>query len=491
MRIGGYSLGMRQRLSVAQALLGDPGVLVFDEPANGLDPEGIRWMRLLMRSLADEGRTVLMSSHLLSEVQQIADKILIMSNGNLVFDGGIEQLADVESPVVAVDSPDRAALSRLLREKGLEFEVLRSGVNVHGTSSAEIGALAAAAGIALSSLQQRGPSLEDVFLDLVSGRRTQQTAALAVRSASATSGTAAPASTPDAVAPPLAPEPPTEAEAEPETETEAVPEPAIEAEAAPEPEPETDAAAETEAAPEPEAEEPASGIASAPAEASAARPEQDVAAVETPAQADAEPDAEDAGDTADERIEVADIDAATPDVADVADDATAADSTDPEPPSVDGDAADDEGADAAPDVITAVPSFDDAPAPGDDAAERIPGEDESTGRDGSEDHGRVEDDDPHPSPWSVGGSFAERLRGTSGDRTDDEPFDVEPVPSHLLETQAMDVLDEAPAGEQSSGHEGEQSSAPDGERPGDGERSGASEAEPEGQEPDGAEPPRS
>ncbi|MBO3662553.1 ATP-binding cassette domain-containing protein [Microbacterium stercoris] len=168
MRIGGYSLGMRQRLGVAEALLGDPDVLVFDEPANGLDPEGIRWMRLLMRRLADEGRTVLMSSHVLSEVQQVADNILIISNGRLLFSGGIEQLADAEH-VVAVDSPQRGALRDLLRDNGYEFELLRSGVNVLGARPSEIGQLAAQAGVPLSSLAFRQPSLEDVFLKIVNG----------------------------------------------------------------------------------------------------------------------------------------------------------------------------------------------------------------------------------------------------------------------------------------------------------------------------------
>lgn len=177
MRIGSYSLGMRQRLSIAQALLGDPGVLVFDEPVNGMDPEGIRWMRLLMRRLADEGRTVLMSSHLLSEVQQIADRIMIISNGRLVFSGDLEDLAEVD-PIVIVDSPDRDALTRVLREKGYEFEVLRSGVNVRDARAEALGVIAAEAGIVLSVLHQRGASLEDVFLDLVNGRSTRQTAAL-------------------------------------------------------------------------------------------------------------------------------------------------------------------------------------------------------------------------------------------------------------------------------------------------------------------------
>jgi ABC-type multidrug transport system ATPase subunit len=168
MRIGGFSLGMRQRLGVAEALLGDPAVLVFDEPANGLDPEGIRWMRLLMRRLADEGRTVLMSSHVLSEVQQVADNILIISNGRLLFSGGIETLADVGA-VVAVDSPHRSALRDALRERGYEFELLRSGINVAAASTSEIGELAAEAGVPLSSLQLKQQSLEDVFLKVVNG----------------------------------------------------------------------------------------------------------------------------------------------------------------------------------------------------------------------------------------------------------------------------------------------------------------------------------
>ncbi|MGK9220113.1 MULTISPECIES: ATP-binding cassette domain-containing protein [unclassified Microbacterium] len=169
MRISGYSLGMTQRLAVAEAMIGDPGVLVLDEPANGLDPEGIRWMRLLMRRLADEGRTVLVSSHLLSEIQQVADRLLVISNGSLVFAGAIEDLEDASSQTVAVDSLDRAALSRALRDAGYEVELLRSGINVQGASAAEIGALAAQAGVALTTLQQRSPSLEDVFIQLVSG----------------------------------------------------------------------------------------------------------------------------------------------------------------------------------------------------------------------------------------------------------------------------------------------------------------------------------
>lgn len=168
-RIGGFSLGMRQRLSVANALLGDPGALVFDEPANGLDPEGIRWMRLLMRRLADEGRTVLVSSHLLSEIEQVADNVLVLSKGHLVLASGIETLADPKGGSVVVDAADRAALTAALSAAGFDVEVLRSGLTVRGGDAGTVGAVAADAGIALSTLVQRGPTLEDVFIDLVRG----------------------------------------------------------------------------------------------------------------------------------------------------------------------------------------------------------------------------------------------------------------------------------------------------------------------------------
>lgn len=169
-RIAALSLGMRQRLSAATALLGDPGVLVLDEPANGLDPEGIRWMRTLIRQLADEGRTVLISSHVLSEVEQTADEILVIARGELKFAGTMEDLADPNSGPVVVDAADRPALSHALLDAGLEFEVLRSGLTVRGSDAAKIGAVTAGAGVALTTLQQRGPTLEDVFLDLVNDR---------------------------------------------------------------------------------------------------------------------------------------------------------------------------------------------------------------------------------------------------------------------------------------------------------------------------------
>ncbi|MFG6279012.1 ATP-binding cassette domain-containing protein [Microbacterium sp. 5K110] len=194
-RVGGYSLGMRQRLGLATALLGDPGVLVLDEPSNGLDPEGIRWMRSLLRHLAEEGRTVLVSSHLLAEVQQTVDALLIISRGRLVFQGGTEDLADPDEYSTVVDSPDREALSRVLDEHGIPFQLLRNGFTIRHVEPIQVGTLAAGAGIVLSHLQSKGASLEDIFLELVSGERVH---------ASAAGGEAPPASSaeePDAAAP--------------------------------------------------------------------------------------------------------------------------------------------------------------------------------------------------------------------------------------------------------------------------------------------------
>jgi ABC-2 type transport system ATP-binding protein len=184
-RVGGYSLGMRQRLGLATALLGDPGVLVLDEPSNGLDPEGIRWMRSLLRHLAEEGRTVLISSHLLAEVQQTVDALLIISRGRLVFQGGTEDLADPDEYSTVVDSPDREALSQLLNERGIEFQLLRNGFTIRHVEPLEVGTLAAGAGIVLSHLQSKGASLEDIFLELVSGVRTHASAATPVGAATA------------------------------------------------------------------------------------------------------------------------------------------------------------------------------------------------------------------------------------------------------------------------------------------------------------------
>ena len=165
-RVGGYSLGMRQRLGLAFALLGDPRVLVLDEPINGLDPEGIRWIRGFLRQLADEGRTVLVSSHLLSEVQQSVDRAIIITRGRLVFDG---TLGDLEFTArVAVDAPDRAALLSALLAAGARVDVTDGGLIVKELDSTAVGAIAHRAGVALSLLAAQQEGLESAFLELTS-----------------------------------------------------------------------------------------------------------------------------------------------------------------------------------------------------------------------------------------------------------------------------------------------------------------------------------
>ncbi len=175
-KVGGFSLGMRQRLGLAAALLGDPGVLVLDEPTNGLDPEGIRWIRDFLQALAREGRTVFVSSHLLSEVQQTVDSLLVIARGRLVFQGTIDELVDPTEYATVVDAPDRAALAAALAAAGIDTEPLRAGLRVAVADPAEIGRVAAASGVALSLLQRQGPSLEQIFLELADGRRVHASA---------------------------------------------------------------------------------------------------------------------------------------------------------------------------------------------------------------------------------------------------------------------------------------------------------------------------
>jgi len=166
-RVGGYSLGMRQRLGLAFALLGDPGVLVLDEPINGLDPEGIKWIRLLLRGMAAEGRTVLISSHLLSEVQQTVDDVIIISHGKLVHRGELSSLDVSDSKQVQVNADDRDRLADVIRSAGFEVANLRSGVLVENAEAAAIGRIAFEAGIPLTALSQKRTGLEESFLTLV------------------------------------------------------------------------------------------------------------------------------------------------------------------------------------------------------------------------------------------------------------------------------------------------------------------------------------
>ncbi|MFB2579973.1 ATP-binding cassette domain-containing protein [Herbiconiux sp. P15] len=166
-RVGGYSLGMRQRLGLAFALLGDPGVLVLDEPINGLDPEGIKWIRLLLRSMAAEGRTVLISSHLLSEVQQTVDEVIIISHGTLVHRGELSSLDTSDTKQVQVNADDRDRLSAVLVEAGYQVSNLRSGVLVENAEASAVGRLAFEAGIPVTALSQKRTGLEESFLSLV------------------------------------------------------------------------------------------------------------------------------------------------------------------------------------------------------------------------------------------------------------------------------------------------------------------------------------
>lgn len=163
--VGGYSLGMRQRLGLAAALLGNPDALVLDEPINGLDPDGIRWMRSLLRELATEGRTVLLSSHVLSEVQQTVDDVVVIRHGRIAFDG---PLADLESGTtrVRVDATNRDALADALRTLGASVERDDRGLSVSGLEAARIGEVARDAGLALTHLSDESAGLEAVFLSL-------------------------------------------------------------------------------------------------------------------------------------------------------------------------------------------------------------------------------------------------------------------------------------------------------------------------------------
>lgn len=165
-KTGGYSLGMRQRLALAGALLGNPGTLILDEPANGLDPEGIRWMRMFLRHLASEGRTILLSSHLLGEVQQTVDDLVVIRRGQLVFSGTPDEL-EVESGVGVVSSDNRALAEALERAGAGVSGVHSHRLKVTGLDAEQVGEIALAAGIALSYLAHERVDIEQRFLELV------------------------------------------------------------------------------------------------------------------------------------------------------------------------------------------------------------------------------------------------------------------------------------------------------------------------------------
>jgi len=167
-RVGSYSLGMRQRLGLATALLGDPEVLILDEPGNGLDPEGIAWLRHLLRGLAADGRTVLVSSHVLSEVAQTVDHVVIINSGRLRFSGPLRELA---SGTVAVRTSQPEELRRHLARRGYEVTMTgASTLEVRGATTEQVGQVAATAHVALSTLTDNGASLEEAFLRLTSSK---------------------------------------------------------------------------------------------------------------------------------------------------------------------------------------------------------------------------------------------------------------------------------------------------------------------------------
>ncbi|RPF26054.1 ABC transporter ATP-binding protein [Georgenia muralis] len=167
-RVGGFSLGMGQRLGIASAMLGDPQTLILDEPVNGLDPEGVMWVRNLVRYLASEGRTVFISSHLMSEMAQTADHLLVIGRGRIITAGPVQEVVDsVQDTTVLVRSPRAGELADLVTGAGGRVSSDEAGVlQVHGLSAEQIGDAAAAAGIALHELSPRRTSLEEAYMTL-------------------------------------------------------------------------------------------------------------------------------------------------------------------------------------------------------------------------------------------------------------------------------------------------------------------------------------
>ncbi|GGM28728.1 MULTISPECIES: ABC transporter ATP-binding protein [Micromonospora] len=169
----GYSLGMKQRLGIAAAMLGDPRVLVLDEPANGLDPEGIRWMRGFLKTLATEGRTVLVSSHLLSEMQLLADDVVIIAAGQLVRQGPVDQVLGsmAQTARIRVRTPQAAELTKALREQAATVETDEQGtLLVAGVDAPTVGRAALGVQAELHELTTERPDLERVFLELTAGK---------------------------------------------------------------------------------------------------------------------------------------------------------------------------------------------------------------------------------------------------------------------------------------------------------------------------------
>jgi ABC-2 type transport system ATP-binding protein len=168
-KVKGYSMGMRQRLGLAAALLGDPKVLVLDEPANGLDPEGIVWLRQFLRAMAGEGRTILVSSHVLSEVEQTVDNIVIINRGTLVRQGSLAELSEHTGHAVLVRSPDADRLVAALDGKAEVEKLDDGGLRITGPAAAEVGHIAFTEQVELHELSTEKSDLEQIFFSLTGG----------------------------------------------------------------------------------------------------------------------------------------------------------------------------------------------------------------------------------------------------------------------------------------------------------------------------------
>ena len=174
-RPGKFSLGMSQRLGIAAALLGRPKYLILDEPANGLDPEGIAWLRQFLKDYADKGNAVFVSSHLLSEMSQMADNVIVIGKGKLIASTSIkDMLAGSKSSSVFVRTEKLPQLERMLKEQSLNFEKIEHGLKVTGVKTDEIGKLAFRAGLPVLELANHAASLEDAFLELTEGSEEYQ-----------------------------------------------------------------------------------------------------------------------------------------------------------------------------------------------------------------------------------------------------------------------------------------------------------------------------
>jgi ABC-2 type transport system ATP-binding protein len=172
-RVGGFSLGMRQRLALAGALLGDPQVLLLDEPANGLDPEGIAWLRGFLRHLASQGRTVLVSSHVLAEVQQTVDHVVIISRGRLITSAPLAELTRNHAADVRVRTPDADRLRAALEARGAQVRAADGVLHVSGLTPPDIGRTALREAVELHELVQEESDLEQVFLSLTDSEGSQ------------------------------------------------------------------------------------------------------------------------------------------------------------------------------------------------------------------------------------------------------------------------------------------------------------------------------